>query len=61
MDTLFAIGMLVGLMRGHAEPPKVVAAPLEQRGTAQRQAEAEKPQHRTKSEKSEKTEWLLSY
>jgi hypothetical protein len=54
METLFAIGMMVGLMRSHAEPPKA-AVPLVQRQIAQHQAEAEKPRPRKKSE------WLLSY
>jgi hypothetical protein len=53
METLFAIGMMVGLMRSHAEPPKV---PLVQQQIAQHQVEAEKPRQQKK-----KAEWLLSY
>ena len=30
METLFAIGMMVGLMKSHAEPPKPVAPTVEQ-------------------------------
>jgi hypothetical protein len=50
METLFAIGMMVGLMRSHGEPPKVAAAPVEQR-----QVPAEKHHPRRKSE------WPLDY
>jgi hypothetical protein len=52
METLFAIGMMVGLMQSRAEPPK---APLVQRQIAQHQAEADKSRPRKKAE------WLLSY
>jgi hypothetical protein len=54
METLFAIGMMVGLMQSRAEPPKA-AAPLVQRQIAQHQAEADKSRPRKKAE------WLLSY
>jgi hypothetical protein len=50
MDTLLAIGMLVGLWKGHAEPPKVVTPPAELR-----QVTAEKPKPRKTSE------WPLGY
>jgi hypothetical protein len=59
METLYAIGMLVGLMNSHAELPKAVA-PVEQRQVEQHQVEprhieADKPRPR------KKVEWLLSY
>jgi hypothetical protein len=50
METLFAIGMMVGLMKSHGEPPKVAAAPVEQR-----QIQADKPRPHKKSE------WPLGY
>jgi hypothetical protein len=58
METLFAIGMMVGLMRPHAEPPKL--APLEQARverplSEQRQASAGKAQSQRKSD------WPLDY
>ena len=49
METLFAIGMLVGLMKSHTEPPKAVP-PAEQR---QVQAQKSRPH--------KKSEWPLSY
>jgi hypothetical protein len=51
METLFAIGMMVGLMKSHGEPPKVAAAPAEQR-----HVEAEKSRPRNK-----KSGWSLDY
>ena len=55
METLFAIGMLVGLMRPYAEPPKA-AAPIEQHQSPQRAVEAERTRPRNK-----KSEWPLGY
>jgi hypothetical protein len=52
METLYAIGMLVGLMKAHAEPPKVAAAPPP---IEQHRVVVEKPQPR------KKPEWLLDY
>jgi hypothetical protein len=34
MDTLFAIGMLVGLLKSHAAEPPKAAAPVEQHEAA---------------------------
>ena len=58
METLFAFGMLVGLMKGHADPPR--AAPFEQpqaeqRPAGQRHAAAEN----APSQKS--SNWPLDY
>ena len=55
MDTLFAIGMMVGLMKSHAEPPKADPA-LEQRQVAQHQVKqpqvaAEKPRQQAKKKR----------
>jgi hypothetical protein len=55
METLFAIGMLVGLVKSQGEPPKVAAAPVEQRQVLVEKALVEKPRPRKKSE------WSLSY
>lgn len=56
METLFAIGMLVGLMKPHAEPPKIAPAPVEQQQVQQRMADSDKARPHNK-----KSEWLLSY
>ena len=50
METLFAIGMLVGLMHYHAPPPKPAAVPAVQRPVL---AETSPPR--------KKSEWLLGY
>jgi hypothetical protein len=50
METLIALGVLVGLWKASAEPPKVAAPPFEQR-----QVTAEKPKPRKPGE------WPLGY
>jgi hypothetical protein len=57
METLYAIGMLVGLMRGPAPPPKpIIAPPVEQHQIAQQhQVVAEPPRSRRKSD------WPLNF
>jgi len=58
MDTLFAFGMLVGLMRAHADPPRAV--PFEHPQVEQRQAE----QRHTAAEKApsqKNSNWPLDY
>jgi hypothetical protein len=55
METLFAIGMMVGLMKSHGEPPKAVAAPVEQRQIQAAHVPADRPRAHKKSE------WLLGY
>ncbi|MEI8153013.1 MAG: hypothetical protein WCG92_15630 [Hyphomicrobiales bacterium] len=68
METLFAIGMMIGLIKVYAEPakpPAPVAQLLDKRlperhqtekhQAAQKSAEAGKPRPRNKSE------WVLSY
>ena len=70
MDTLYAIGMMIGLMKAHAEPPKVVPA-FDQRQFAQRQvAQQQVAQHQVVQQPAatdkarppaKKSEWLLSY
>ena len=55
METLFAIGMLVGLWKANAEPPKIAAPPVEQRQVQADQVTAEKPKPRKTSE------WPLGY
>jgi hypothetical protein len=60
METLYAIGMMVGLMRGHADPPKAVPVEqhqLVQRQVAQHPVAAEKPQQQP----AKKSEWPLSF
>jgi hypothetical protein len=52
METLYAIGMLVGLMQAHAEPPKKVAA-IEQ---PRQVVEVAKPRPRDK-----KADWRLDF
>jgi hypothetical protein len=64
METLYAIGMLVGLMNSHAEPPKAVA-PVVQHQVEQRQIEHHqvepRPTEADKPRPRKKVEWLLSY
>jgi len=58
METLYAFGMMVGLMQSFAEPPKVVAPPapaIEQH----RVAEAVTAQQRQRPAKA--GEWRLDY
>jgi hypothetical protein len=52
METLYAIGMMVGMMQARAEPPKPAVEPP----AIERQAVAEKPRHPHK-----KSDWPLSY
>jgi len=54
METLLAIGMLVGLWKANAEPPKVAAPSAEQR-QVQVHVTAEKPKPRKASD------WRLGY
>ena len=58
METLYAFGMMVGLMKGFAEPPKpVVVPPVVQHRVAEVVA---KPRPHP-AKKSEKIEWPLDY
>jgi hypothetical protein len=58
METLYAFGMMVGLMKGFAEPPKpVVVPPVAQHRVAEMVA---KPRPHP-GRKSEKNEWPLDY
>jgi hypothetical protein len=56
METLFAIGMLVGLMKPHADPPRPV--PLEQVKVERPQAEQ---RHAAIVKAQKKTDWPLDY
>ena len=61
METLYAFGLLVGLMKAHAEPPKV-APVVEQRQLAQQQvAQHSAPTEKLQQHGAKKGEWLLSY
>ena len=57
METLYAIGMLVGLMRGPPPPKPLVTPPVEQHQIAQQQhqvvAERQRPRR--------KNDWPLSF
>ena len=55
METLFAIGVLVGLWKANAEPPKVATPPVEQRQVQTDHVTAEKPKPRKTGE------WQLGY
>lgn len=62
METLFAIGMMVGLMKPHKEPPRPLApvsvvrpVPVDRRDVARREAQAERPGLR------QKNTWALDY
>lgn len=55
MDTLYAIGMMIGLMKGPQAPAKPAATPP---AVEQHQAVAEKTD---KTRPRQKSEWLLSY
>jgi hypothetical protein len=55
METLYAFGMMVGLMKGFAEPPKpVVVPPVAQHRVAEMAA---KP----RPHPAKKSEWPLDY
>jgi hypothetical protein len=55
METLLVIGVLVGLWKANAEPPKVTVPPIEQRQVQSDHVTAEKPKPRKTSE------WPLGY
>ena len=58
METLFAIGMMVGLMKPYADPPKL--APLEQSRVERPQSE-QRQAAVGKAQSQKKSDWPLDY
>jgi hypothetical protein len=55
METLYAFGVMIGLMKGFAEPPKpVVVAPIEQHRVAEVVT-------KLRPHPAKKSEWPLDY
>jgi hypothetical protein len=58
METLFAIGMMVGLMKPHADPPKPM--PFEQVNVERPQSE-QRHAAAGKTQSQKKSDWPLDY